>query len=139
MQPLEAARLFAEALSNQSNLTSQQHKQVDSIGHSLKVASDLLADLSEIARIESGNVKPQCEPFALSELIDGLANEFLASADQVSVDFRIVNTKVWVYSDKQLLRRMIKIYWPMPFAMLARQGATWYQASRQSAANSGHR
>ncbi|MFD2167376.1 PAS-domain containing protein [Thalassotalea euphylliae] len=108
MQPLEAARLFTEALSNQHNLTEQQQRHVESIGHSLKVANDLLAELAEIARIESGNVKPQCEPFSLGELFDGLANEFSVSAQNNQIDFHVVCSRAWVYSDKQLLRRMIQ-------------------------------
>ena len=56
MQPLEAARLFTSALSSQGNLTATQQRQVDNIDHSLKVANDLVADLAEIARIESGNI-----------------------------------------------------------------------------------
>lgn len=108
MQPLEAARLFAEALSNQNNLTDTQHRQVDNIGHSLKVASDLLADLGEIARIESGNIVPQFEAFALQELLHSIANEFSASATHSQVEFRIISTHYWVYSDKQLLRRMVQ-------------------------------
>ncbi|NMP33104.1 response regulator [Thalassotalea sp. M1531] len=108
MQPLEAARLFTEALSNQNNLSEQQHHQVESIGHSLKVASDLIAELAEIARIESGNIKPQCEPFSLSLLFEEIANEFSVSANNNQVDFHVVNSELWVYSDKQLLRRMIQ-------------------------------
>ncbi|WP_448212495.1 hybrid sensor histidine kinase/response regulator [Colwellia sp. MEBiC06753] len=108
MQPLEAARLFTEALSNQENLSDQQQHQVESISHSLKVANDLLAELAEIARIESGNIKPQCEPFALSDLFQEIANEFSVSATNNKVNFVVVPTRLWVYSDKQLLRRMIQ-------------------------------
>ena len=52
MQPLEAARLFTSALTEQNNLTSEQQRQVDNIDRSLKAANDLLADLAEIARLE---------------------------------------------------------------------------------------
>lgn len=108
MQPLEAARLFTEALSNQDSLSEQQQRQVDNIGHSLKVANDLLADLAEIARIESGNVKPQCEPFSLRDLFAEIANEFSVSAQNNQVDFHVAKTSIWVYSDRYLLRRMIQ-------------------------------
>ncbi|NQZ80070.1 MAG: PAS-domain containing protein [Colwellia sp.] len=108
MQPLEAARLFTSALASQNNLNEVQKRQVNNIDHSLKVANDLLSDLGEIARIESGNIKPHKESFALIELFDELAQEFSASADDLLVDFRVVATSVWINSDKHLLRRVLQ-------------------------------
>ncbi len=108
MQPLEAARLFTSALADQNNLNSVQKRQVDNIDHSLKVASDLLADLGEIARIESGNIKPQITTFAVKELFDNLAQEFSASAVEAEVDFRVIASSAWIKSDKRLLRRILQ-------------------------------
>jgi Na+/proline symporter/signal transduction histidine kinase/CheY-like chemotaxis protein len=108
MQPLEAARLFTSALSEQSSLTSDQQRQVDNIDRSLKAANNLLADLAEIARLESGNIKPHIEVFALNDLFEDLAQEFSALAIEQDVEFRLVSTKVWVKSDQHLLRRIIQ-------------------------------
>jgi signal transduction histidine kinase len=108
MQPLEAARLFTSALADQNNLNAVQKRQVDNIDNSLKVANDLLSDLGEIARIESGNIKPHKESFALIELFEDLAQEFSALADELKVNFRVVATSVWVNSDKHLLRRVLQ-------------------------------
>jgi len=108
MQPLEAARLFTSALSEQTNLTTVQQRQVDNIDRSLKAANDLLADLGEIARLESGNIKANIQVFALNDLFDDLAQEFAALAIEQSVEFRLVASKVWVKSDRNLLRRIIQ-------------------------------
>lgn len=108
MQPLEAARLFSEALANQSQLNEQQLRQVNNIGNSLKVASELLSDLADVSRIESGNIVPQLEPICLAELFESLKQEFSALTEQAQADFNVVMTNVWVYSDKQLLRRMLQ-------------------------------
>jgi len=108
MQPLEAARLFTSALVDQQNLNAMQAQQVDNIDRSLKVASDLLSDLGEIARIESGNIKPQIETFMVNELFDNLAQEFSASAIEAEVDFRVVSRSAWIKSDKRLLRRVLQ-------------------------------
>ena len=108
MQPLEAARLFSAALANQGQLSHDQQRQVDNISHSLKVASELLDELGEISRIESGNIKPQCEPFALRELFSDLLKEFSASSMNMQVDFSVQATNYWVYSDRQLLHRMLQ-------------------------------
>ncbi len=108
MQPLEAARLFTEALAHQNNLTAAQYRQVKNIDASLRTASDLISDLAEIARIESGNIKPNFQAFALSELFDELQKEFSMLAQQHYVAIDIQTTKLWVYSDKFLLRRMVQ-------------------------------
>jgi len=108
MQPLEAARLFTSALENQSGLSDEHLRQVKNIENSLKVAGDLLADLGEIARIESGNIKPNCQPFSLHELFEQLAKEFSATAKQDGVTLEIMPTNLWVYSDRQLLRRILQ-------------------------------
>lgn len=108
MQPLEAARLFTEALAHQNNLTAAQYRQVKNIDASLRTASDLISDLAEIARIESGNIKPNFQAFALSELLDELQKEFSMLAQQHYVAIDIQTTKLWVYSDKFLLRRMVQ-------------------------------
>jgi signal transduction histidine kinase len=108
MQPIEAARLFTSALTDQNNLNEIQKRQVSNIDRSLKVASDLIADLGEIASIESGNIKPHFEAFALHDLLQDLTNEFSASTVEQKIEFRLVSTQAWVYSDKRLLRRVLQ-------------------------------
>ncbi len=108
MQPLEAARLFTSALLSQKNLTEVQKRQVHNIKDSLKVANELLSNLGEIARIESGNIKPNLSVFSLNELFSSLAQEFSAAADDLQVDFRVMPTKQWVNSDKHLVRRILQ-------------------------------
>ncbi len=108
MQPLEAARLFTAALGEQNNLTESQKRQVNNIDHSLKVANDLLADLGEIARIESGNIKPHLQSFSLAELFDSLAVEFSAKAEEYHVEFKVIKTSAWIRSDKNLLHRILQ-------------------------------
>ncbi|WP_286234042.1 hybrid sensor histidine kinase/response regulator [Thalassotalea sediminis] len=108
MQPLEAARLFTSALASQDNLNDIQRRQVTNIDHSLKVANDLLSDLSEIARIESGNIKAHIEAFPLQTLFSDLSQEFSASAQDLSVQFKVSSTSLWVKSDKHMLRRILQ-------------------------------
>jgi signal transduction histidine kinase/CheY-like chemotaxis protein len=108
MQPLEAARLFTSALSSQGNLSESQCRQVKNIDHSLKVANDLLADLGEIARIESGNITPHYTTFSINDLFKDLAQEFSASAEEYDVEFRVAYCKAWITSDRNLLRRILQ-------------------------------
>ena len=108
MQPLEAARLFTSALSSQSDLNDKQQRQVNNINDSLKVANDLLSNLGEIARIESGNIHAQVEAFALNELFEELAQDFSGFIDKQQVQFRFVRTQTWVKTDRHLLRRILQ-------------------------------
>ncbi len=108
MQPLEAARLFTSALAEQNNLNEVQQRQVKNIDRSLKAANDLLADLGEISRIESGNIILHRESFPLYELFNSLSEEFSALAHENSVIFKVVKTKVWINSDRHLLRRILQ-------------------------------
>jgi Na+/proline symporter/CheY-like chemotaxis protein len=108
MQPLEAARLFTSALASQGNLTATQQRQVDNIDHSLKVANNLVADLAEISRIESGNIKLNISSFSLKSLFDDIAKEFSASAVEHQVEFRVRCNSMWLRSDRNLLRRILQ-------------------------------
>ena len=137
MQPLEAARLFTSALSSQSDLSEQQQRQVTNINDSLKVANDLLSNLGEIARIESGNIHPQLEAFSLNELFEELAQDFSGFIDKQEVEFRLVKTQTWVKSDRHLLRRILQnllgnaIRYASPGKVLLgirrKQGKVWVQ------------
>lgn len=108
MQPLEAARLFTSALGEQKGLNTEQQRQVNNIDKSLRAANDLLADLAQVTRIESGNIKPHITIFALNDLFEDLKQEFVALAIEQKIEFRLVATKLWVKSDQHILRRIIQ-------------------------------
>ncbi len=108
LQPLSAARLFSSALTQDHQLTERQLEQINYIDNSLKVANDLLLDLNEIARLESGTVVPKVEAFALQELLDSLKAEFSALATSHNVELRSVKSRMWIKSDRKLLRRILQ-------------------------------
>lgn len=108
LQPLSAARLFSSAFLQDSQLSRKQQQQIGYIDNSLQVANELLLDLNEISRIESGTIIPEITEFALQEVIDSLVDEFGAIAATSSVKFKFINTQLWVRSDKVLLRRILQ-------------------------------
>lgn len=108
MQPLEAARLFASALAEQPNLGSEQSQHVTQIQHSLKIANDLLSDLSEIARIEGGKLSPNIAVFCVQQLFESLQQEFAAASIERQVEFRIVHSNLWLKSDLNMLHRVLQ-------------------------------
>ena len=107
MQPLEAARLFTAALSTQKGLNNEHQAQIFNIEHSLKVASSLLSELGEIARIESGNIAIRKKAFPLNDMLISLAKEFNAHEDKIDITLSVIYSSVWVYSDPNLLRRIL--------------------------------
>ncbi|PKG58473.1 PAS-domain containing protein [Shewanella sp. GutDb-MelDb] len=108
LQPLSAARLFSSAFVQNGQLSNKQKQQMGYIDNSLQVANELLLDLNEISRIESGIIVPEITEFALQEVIDSLVDEFGAIAATEDVKFKHINTQIWVSSDKVLLRRILQ-------------------------------
>ncbi|TKB58649.1 hybrid sensor histidine kinase/response regulator [Ferrimonas aestuarii] len=108
MQPLSAAKLFSAALMENQQLPSSVRVQLKQIDHSLKVANDLLVDLNEVSRINSGNVMPKITAFPVAELLDSLHQEFAATAHEHGVRLEYIPSSLWIRSDKALLRRILQ-------------------------------
>nr|WP_199044679.1 PAS-domain containing protein [Dyella sp. ASV24] len=104
MQPLHAAQLFAHALAERGTDTST----VRHLHGALSSTEGLLAGLLDMARLEAGRLQPQMRGFALADVFDPLAAEFRAMASDKGVRFDVVGTRHWVYSDPQLLRRVLQ-------------------------------
>lgn len=107
MQPLNAAGLFASALSEKVN-DPEISELARSITSSLQAANDLLNSLLEVSRIDSGAIRPKLQTFKLEEVLAPLATEFSALAHNREIHFSKVATRHLVYSDKQLLRRIVQ-------------------------------
>lgn len=108
MQPLNAARLFSASLAHQHNLPAEAHELVRHLDTSLRSAEDLISDLLDISRLESGRIKPEWSDFALDDLFDPLKVEFGALAHQQGTDLRVRGCTVRVHSDVRLLRRILQ-------------------------------
>ncbi len=108
IQPLAAAKMFTNVLAAASNLTETQCKQLASIDSALQAANDLLVDLNEVARIESGNIQADLQPVSVREVFDSLRNEFIPLARQHEVDLCWVSSRLLVYSDPKMLRRILQ-------------------------------
>ncbi|ABV37743.1 integral membrane sensor hybrid histidine kinase [Shewanella sediminis HAW-EB3] len=108
LQPLSAARLFSSAFVQSSQLSEKQKQQIGYIDNSLKVANELLLDLNEISRIESGTLVPEIERFPLQEVLDSIVDEYTAISASANVEFRHIDTRLWVTSDKVMLRRILQ-------------------------------
>ncbi|MFC3149424.1 PAS-domain containing protein [Litoribrevibacter euphylliae] len=128
MQPMNAARLFTSALmddlhrnttasdqqqgSNQHDRSNQQRSNQQelsaSIDQSLRSAEDMLTDLLDISRLESGTLKVSEDLFALDNLLGPMIQEFQPMAQQASCRLNYVKSTLLVKTDRRLLRRIIQ-------------------------------
>lgn len=108
LQPLSAARLFSSSASLNPKLSKDVREQIKQIDNSLEIANSLLLDLNEIARIESGNIKPNIEAFSVKQICDMLSSEFSALTDEYNIEFHCKTSKLFIVSDLTLLARIIQ-------------------------------
>jgi len=110
LQPLNAARLFNAALRGQAGLL--QHPQfeqlADRVENSLHAAEELLDGLLDISRLDSGAIQPEPGNFSASALLDSLKEQFAPAAAQRHLELRVHATRVQVYTDQRMLRRLLQ-------------------------------
>ena len=108
LQPLSAARLFSSAMSLSSKVNDDERQQLQQINTSLEIANDLLLDLNEIARIESGNITPVIAPIAVKKIFSMLCSEFSALTEEYHIEFHCKSSELFIASDIKLLSRIIQ-------------------------------
>jgi len=107
LQPLNAARLFTSALSQQ--VEDQEHiKATQHIDNSLKAAEELLSTLLDISKLDAGALQPKISDFPLNEILNPLMAEFQVMAADRDLHLEQVKTRAWVRSDPQMLRRILQ-------------------------------
>ena len=107
MQPLNAASLFASALSQKTQDSGLQQLS-ENVVLSLQAADALINSMLEASRLDAGVIAPKMEVFELGVLLTQLSLEFTALAKDRQLDFRVVNTSRVVFSDPHLLRRILQ-------------------------------
>jgi PAS domain S-box-containing protein len=107
LQPLNAARLFASALEERSGDEAVRTiaARIDS---SMRAAEEVLDDMLDIARIESGTMRVEQTDFALGEVFEGLERQFAAVAQRRGLRLRFTRARCHVRSDRVLLRRVLQ-------------------------------
>nr|WP_086938092.1 PAS domain-containing hybrid sensor histidine kinase/response regulator [Thaumasiovibrio occultus] len=107
MQPLNAARLFSASLSEMAT-EPETARLAQYIESSLGAAEDLITDLLDVSRLESGKLTARVGAFALRDVLDTLGAEFGVLAKQQNIDFRVVGCDLLIQSDPKLLRRALQ-------------------------------
>ena len=118
MQPMNAARLYTTALVNRLEALSKADEDnaglaesavmSTNIDSSLEAVEDILAALLDIARLDSGAMKPQLSAFPIDEMLDRMRIDFEPLAQEKGLKLRIVSCGLHVRSDKHLLRRLLQ-------------------------------
>ncbi|TDK28413.1 response regulator [Luteimonas aestuarii] len=106
LQPLHAAQLFTDGLSQQ--LDAPRRASLQQVRGALDSTTDLLMGLFDMSRLEAGGLVPQPRDFPLADVLEPLASEFGALAAERGLAFRHVATQAWVHGDPQLLRRVLQ-------------------------------
>lgn len=115
-QPLNAAKLFTSSLlemlpQGEEQGVEQRAEQVRIARHiddALGATEDLITDLLDISRLEAGKFKAKKLDFALRDVFDNLKAEFGVLAQAGGIQFSVVESKLAVYSDVRLLRRVLQ-------------------------------
>ncbi|MGC3871777.1 hybrid sensor histidine kinase/response regulator [Halomonas sp. GXIMD04776] len=107
LQPLNAARLFTSALSQQNDAADLK-RTVGHIDNSLQAAEELLSTLLDISKLDAGALTPRRAHFPLANIFRPLRAEFEVMAEERGLDLVVVATHTWVDSDAQMLRRIVQ-------------------------------
>ncbi|MEE4303087.1 MAG: PAS-domain containing protein [Wenzhouxiangella sp.] len=107
VQPLNAAQLLTHALIGRvSDKSSRQ--SLDQISGALGATEDLIEGLLDISRLDAGGMEPRRSRFPLGELFSQLQGEFSVLARERGLELACVETRLWVETDPQLLRRILQ-------------------------------
>ncbi|MGA2776776.1 MAG: NahK/ErcS family hybrid sensor histidine kinase/response regulator [Steroidobacteraceae bacterium] len=110
LQPLNAARLFVSALESRARAHPEFQELASRIDASMRAAEEMLDDLLDIARLDSGVLKPDITTFPVIDLLEELRRQYAPLAEARNLRLRIVGCREIVRSDRVLLRRIIQNY-----------------------------
>lgn len=107
LQPLNAARLLISTLRERA-LPASEANLVERTHQALEGAEDLLADLLDIARLDSRAIRPDLAVYRLDELLAPLASEFQPVAEAAGLELRVRIPRLAVNTDFRLLTRILR-------------------------------
>jgi signal transduction histidine kinase/CheY-like chemotaxis protein len=106
-QPLQTLRFLHGALEHH-HPDGEGRKLLEAVGRSLDTISSMLSSLLDVNRLESGHLRPTKSDFAINEIFDSVASDFLRSVAEKSLELRVVSCGLMVHSDKRMLEEMIR-------------------------------
>jgi len=107
LQPLNAANLYASALLEKPGVNPELTDNLHHLQNAIGSAELIISNLLEISRLDTGSLTPKYKQFALSNILDPLANEFRVQTNK-EVAFHWHHTTLWTESDAKYLRRILQ-------------------------------
>jgi signal transduction histidine kinase/CheY-like chemotaxis protein len=105
-QPMHALALTVGEL-RESAHAPEFGALVRRIERSVAALEDLLDALLDISKLDAGVIAAQKQAFPLQPVLERLADELGAAAEQKGLRFRVVATSLWTESDPTLLGRIL--------------------------------
>jgi PAS domain S-box-containing protein len=105
-QPLQAASTYLSVLHGRIE-KDDQREICEKADRALDAAVDVLSALLDIAKLESGAIKPMIREFALSEVLDRIIAQTEASAEKKGLTLIYAKPDCAVRSDPALLERVL--------------------------------
>nr|WP_205520594.1 PAS domain-containing hybrid sensor histidine kinase/response regulator [Propylenella binzhouense] len=107
LQPLNAARLYATALSERSAGTPNAE-----LAHNVETALDAVEDIFravlEISRLDTGRLRLDLRPVAIADILERLRVDFELAARSKGLTLTVVPSSLTVVSDPHLLGRLLQ-------------------------------
>jgi Na+/proline symporter/signal transduction histidine kinase/ActR/RegA family two-component response regulator len=107
LQPLNAANLYASALMEKPGVDPELIGNLQHLHNAICSAEQIISNLLEISRLDTGSMTAKVSRFALSDILDPLANEFRVQVRN-DVDFHWQRSSLWTESDAKYLRRILQ-------------------------------
>jgi PAS domain S-box-containing protein len=108
-QPLQAIRLFSEALA-MSGLNKQQKEIADTLSRSARSLGELLNDLLDLSRLDAGTIEAHPAAIEATDLLDAISKEFEAVCQDRNLRLRLVRARrgLTLFSDENLLLTLLR-------------------------------
>jgi Na+/proline symporter/signal transduction histidine kinase len=107
LQPLNAASLFSATLFEK--VSEQSNKELAlRIQQALHSAEQLLKDLIEISKLDSGHIEPSLTTFSVEELMRQLSQEIKVLAEKKGITLKTVFSHQFTRTDRTMLRRVLQ-------------------------------
>jgi Na+/proline symporter/signal transduction histidine kinase len=106
LQPLNAARLYATALSERAT-AGDEAGLASNISAALDGVEDILRAVLDISRLDTGSLEPKRRAVRLQEIFDHIVIDFGAQARAKGLELVVMPCGLAVDSDPQLLTRIL--------------------------------
>ncbi len=100
LQPLNAARLFASTLAERKD-DPEVVEIAERIDSSMRAAEEVLDDMLDIARLESGTMRTDIADFSMDEIFEDIERQFTPLATRRGLRLRVTKPRCRVRSDRR--------------------------------------